>query len=724
MKRFSIFLLFCGYLFTLSAVTPANATDNTPRQSQAEESKKVVAADSIVEEDGNIHDLDEFVVEGQTQRTIKHGVEYMPDEKRKKMALDAVSLLSIMSIPQLRVNPMSQSVTTAAGDGVSFFINYLPATQQDLAGLRTEDVIRIEVLDFPEDPRFRSAQHVVNFIMKVYEWGGYTKLTATGNTFNYERGNGVIYSKFSYKGWTFDANAAGTYTYSDKDCSYNTQTFRDFFYDGNHVDELIRTTIRPSGQGTKSNAEWASLRAAYTGNSVQLIHQISFFRSGDPTSSILTEETFSLPLLPSTSAITNSYSQSISPEISGKYYFNLPNSNTITADWSFRYSANRVMSRYTLEEMDPLVNNNRESAYSPNITIAYSKGLGHSNTLRTQFINSTNIYSTEYAGTFNQTQDMTESENLLFLEYMQNWACGLNLYSRVGISSVYGRLNGRTFINQWNPRIGLTLQYQKMQHYANIGAFWGNNHPSPSNTNDAIIQIDELSWLEGNPELRNCSMATVYCNYSYIPNNRFSLSTGARYEGELNCLAQEYRVSPDYNGVIKRIVNKGDFNKFSGFINLGGYFFNRTLSLGVSGNIEQYHTTSYNPHDLTNIYALLNATYIFRNFSATAFYVSPYKQMILSTGDRASARSLYGVTLNYSTGNFKASLNFYNWFDSNREYSTSADFHHYSYSGWNYNSSRAMYLNLTLSYTFRYGKLLNPDNELQTSGHSNSAILQ
>ena len=75
----------------------------------------------------------------------------------------------------------------------------MPATAQDLEGLRTEDVVRVEVLDYPDDPRFRSMPYVVNFIMQHYEWGGYTKVSADGKTLADDRVSANAYSKFAYK---------------------------------------------------------------------------------------------------------------------------------------------------------------------------------------------------------------------------------------------------------------------------------------------------------------------------------------------------------------------------------------------------------------------------------------------------------------------------------------------------------------------------------------------
>ena len=42
--------------------------------------------------------------------------------RQKNAAADAISLLSQMAIPQIEVDPISQAVKTASGQGVSIFI--------------------------------------------------------------------------------------------------------------------------------------------------------------------------------------------------------------------------------------------------------------------------------------------------------------------------------------------------------------------------------------------------------------------------------------------------------------------------------------------------------------------------------------------------------------------------------------------------------------------------
>lgn len=542
--------------------------------------------DSVASE--KVHELQEFVVEGVTQRVIKHGAEYIPSKHVKKAATDATSLLRYMQVPQLVVGQgFEAEVKTVQGKDVSMFIDYAPASQEDIQGLLPDDVLRVEELSYPEDPRFNGAQQVVNFIMRKYEWGGYTKPMLYGSTFGLDFIHGNVYSKFVRKRWTIDANVRGDGSHFSHYDNESTNTFRDVDFNGGHFDTLTKHSYSDYDRNlSKQNRFYTSVRATYRTDNMHLMHTIWFNRSGFPCVREINTVDFSDPTYPSAQSASYQKSQTLTPGISGYYWFNLPRGNSLNVSWNYSTSAYRNNSQYRLGEFNPIVNINSERTHQPTANISWSKKFKYNNTFRTSLMTYNTYYDTRYGGSYTDRQKVLSSENMLFLEYMQNWKFGLSLYSRIGASYVCGRNNGHTTLSQWNPRAGAQVEYQVNTHHSfSVEGWWGNGHPEASTSNSAIRQVNELMWLQGNPDLRNTIFASTSAQYTYIPNNKLSLTAVFSYEGNPDKQAYEYYSMPGRDGLVRKVVNSGDYHDYSVKIRANLKLFKGVLQLSASAGM-------------------------------------------------------------------------------------------------------------------------------------------
>ena len=134
-------------------------------------------AQNDVKNDSTSTTLNEIVVEARNQRLGAEVSTYIPTSKQKNVSQSATDLLNRMAIPQLTVSP-NDNITDLSGKSVDVFIDFIPASKEDMEGMRMQDVKKVEYYDFPSDPRFQGKAHVVNFVMHKYEYGGYVKAYA------------------------------------------------------------------------------------------------------------------------------------------------------------------------------------------------------------------------------------------------------------------------------------------------------------------------------------------------------------------------------------------------------------------------------------------------------------------------------------------------------------------------------------------------------------------
>ena len=704
--------LFIATTMLMSAfAASAHDTDST-----------AVATDTITE-------LKEVVINGQRQRTIKHGVEYYPTKAVKRAASDAASLLLNMQIPQLRVSPVDMAVKTLAGKSVAFYIDYTPASDADLKGMRTEDVMRVEVLEYPSDPRFQSNPYVVNFIMQKYEWGGYTNLTGGGSTLSFDTGTGRLYSKFAYKKMTYALSAGTIFTHNDNIGESSWQQFKDITYDGRHYESIVKSTQSLDDNLAKSNNQWVNFQAVYSVEKILMQHTLSFNRRSQPVYNTAGTVSFTPSVIEGTRSSTEMNSYSAMPTLQGYYWFALPKNSSLSASFSIGLGGNKRSSVYTLAGLDPIVNRNRERTVDASAHVSYSKRMAHANSLTVSLMTYDTRYRTRYMGSFDGLQRLLSSENMLFIEYRQTYAQKLDLFSRVGMSYVVGKVNNVISQRQWNPRLGFQLSYNHNSHHsASIEGWWGNSHPQASSSNSAMVQQSELMWLRGNPDMRNTIFVSSSANYNYIPTDAFSLSANINYEGSLKKQAYDYTTMPGFDGLVRSTVNSGDAHMYKANVSATLKLFENKLIFGAYGSANKTVLTGINACHKGWLEAVVSASYFIKNLSFMAYYGLPSRSIHgWSMGMYGKNPNQYGIRATYGDSRWNVTVSYSNWFRKRgmeRSYLINPGVHYasetQSYNGGNY----SRYLQLSVSYTIGYGKKINRTNDPGAGSTGTSAILK
>lgn len=706
MKKIITFITLC--IVTFATAFAREAADST-----------VAYVDSV-----GAKELAEVVVEARTQRVIKNGVEYIPSKKAKKISLDIINLLMNMQIPQLEIVPGASDIKTNTGKSVAVFIDYMPATAEEIKGLLPEDVLRVEVLEYPQDPRFNSAPYVVNFIMKRYEWGGYTKLAVAGSTLSSDQIGPDVFSRFVYKRWTVDAFVNSNWSRQSRNPSSNETAFRDVDFNGVHYDEITREWTA-GDYLSRSNSQYASITALFRADKAFIRHHLGFGHSANPLTRQSSIVNLSVPDFENSRSHSESSARSLYPSLGGYYYFDLLRGNSLSISWNFSYGSTKNNSLYELSGLSPIINDNKENVYSPNATVQYSKQFKHNNSLRTSINTVNTAYDTRYFGSDDSRQKLLSSENMLFLEYMQSWK-KLSLFTRLGSSYVVGRVNGVTALSEWNPRLGFQLEYSiSDKHSTTVQGWWGNSHPQASTSSEALVQSNELLWLQGNPDLRNTIFAFASASYTYIPSNIFSMSATAEYEGNPHKQAYRFYSLEGFDGLIRQSINSGASNSYSAVLSGNLKLFKNSLNISFNGRVQRVVLTGCDAQSKNMISGKIYVQYAKNNWSVMGYYQSPTHHLnAWSNGMILKMDDSYGLVANYVVNRLKASLQFTNWFRKNGYVDgrfASPRFSEITY-GWAENLSRRITLSLT--YTFNYGKKVSNQNEAEEVNGIDSAILK
>ena len=222
-----------------------------------------------------------------------------------------MDLLQQMAIPQIRINPIDETVTDNVGGSVAVYINFREASKEEMEGMRTADVRRVDYLEFPTDPRFHGAERVLNIIVQEYAYGGYTKITANENFLVGLSSRVNIFSKFAYKKMTYDLYV-GANNWSNHHIG-NTSSKKEI-----PIPKKNKTHIK------KKNQYPITFRATYNSNTVQIRNLLAFIGLSTP----FNKYSGKLEYLPN-SAQEHSFerknpNRSNSVAYSGTYFFALP----------------------------------------------------------------------------------------------------------------------------------------------------------------------------------------------------------------------------------------------------------------------------------------------------------------------------------------------------------------------------------------------------------------
>ncbi len=659
-------------------------------------------------------ELGEITIVADAQRTSATKTVYIPTRNQKSTASDGVSLLARINIPQLSVNPISETVKTADNQGVSLFINFHPATNEDVSGLNPSDVKRVEYLDFPTDPRFQRAQHVVNFITNAYSYGGYTKLSGK-ERFMIRSGEASVYSKFAYRRMEYDLIVLGDYDYNSHIGSATDETYR-------LESGVVR---RESGTETGRNHQrglYSALRASWNKNENFTSRSlVSYRRINNPVNHTSGYVNFS-GLFPSETYHTESPSTNNAVGWNSELYAALGRGWSINGTFQAELTDNNTTSNYSAgaEIIENLAD---EDSWFLRGSIQANKSLSDRFTLFSNILSGGGRTNIDYAGSSNAVNR--------FRQAFTGITVGMSLnYQKVsgsidgGFAFESNNINGKTMDDRY-PFTHISLQYApNKKNSISLWFQYATFSPDATMKNPNVIQQSELMYISGNPVLKCSRNTSAALSYTWLPSNKWQLSAHAT----MFCIANRQIAvyTPDGPGgmMLKKYQNDGDYNHGQIGASLTGKFLDGSLSFSVAPRLLLYKTTGSNSISHYPFTTSLNVNYYLGKFFFNAYYDTGYSYV---DGENAYLRKIpmsYSAGAGWASKGWNIQLSLVNLFQSAWKLSKDTlTTRWYVSSMTQFGSDYHQRISLTVTYTFNYGKKVNQSGEINGEKNISTSIL-
>lgn len=666
--------------------------------------------------------LGEVSVEAAMQRFTPTASVYNPTAREKKAAQDLISLLNMMSIPQLVVNPMDKTVTDNFGKTVAIYINYLPATEEDQKTVNMANVRRVEVMDYPTDPRFRGAEHVINFIVREYEYGGYTKVMPYLSVIHGLTESLDLYSKFAYGKMTYDLFFSQTYGTSHH--AGNDQSERFLLSDGNGGMKDVYRTQRVDDATSSYGRYPITFRATYNTDKVQLRNIVGFNRSrqykSDNSGSLFLSET------PDKNYryFRNGEDTTDGVGYQGDYTFMFADDYALGVSPLFNYAHSNYTSDYNTTAGEALTQYSTENAYECRLEVYASKtfagrhtvmlgakGMGLSNRVNS-------VYST---GDFRDRNDQWIAAACLRYNFSASKFAGGAVFFYAWHRN---KINGETY-NDHYPVAALFGQWvPSTKHSVNVQIQYETSTPETTNKIPDLLQRNEYLYRAGNPDLENCRNITANLSYSWSPSNIFRASVFGSWKQIFDQMTFVPMQMSDRRGILMTYVNSGDFRKAELGANLNLRLLQGALSLSARPTLTFYKSTginsiTYNPFNLN-----ASAFYYLGDFYFGLQYFKGRLAYDSETGCKQKQYDNLSLSAGWSKGHWQLNLGAYNLTHPTgcKGFSYTYDNKIYSDHTTGYTRTGSTTIGLTATYTISYGKKIQHGDEIGKQEGVSSAI--
>lgn len=654
--------------------------------------------------------LEEVEVEGANHWTEPSKSVYIPTKQEKKASLDATDLLTRMAIPEIRVD--RGNVTDVLGEAVSIFIDGRKAQSQELRGMRMSDVQRVEYLINPSDPRFQGARTAINFIMKQYSYGGYTKLY---ETLNWDmasvppREDLFVFSKLVVKKSTW--NFWGEF-FTAPDSRRGSNSIETY----NLPDGMITRKVEFNKFKSNEINPIGGVEYVYSKDKIDISQQFNYgyIHSSHNTISGIVEYEPDI-LQPSLyKLIAPGHRSGIT--YNANYFFNVGKGWSSTTTTSFNYLHSDQTNIAQTTGFDTIDNSNKSDYYSLAVQHSWRKRFDSHHNLFFKATGSFTWSNYNYLG-FDAMTEKQYSHNAGFrVTYQfQNSKIWLNVNAYGEI--LWYKVNN-DFHRAFNPSLNVFMRYSiNRKNNIQLSAESYYTAPSVNNLTTHITQSNEFYYVVGNPDMKVRKSYRFNISYSWMPSNPFMATAYVNYTPCFDQTLLTYLPYPGKNALIQSYVNGDSYHPVELGINFNYKLLKNSLVLSGFGAINYFkvnggkHLNGYSYLEAWYPKFQLNANYYIKNFNFGVSYTYPFKYL-RDYGFKVNRISFFSLVAGWGNGKWNIQATLSNpWQGSYKleDYFVKSPYYsfHSTPLGWNGHKG----LSIQGVYTFGYGKHVNQSNE-------------
>ncbi|WKS95295.1 outer membrane beta-barrel protein [Riemerella columbina] len=669
----------------------------------------VVTAQEQKQDTIDTKNLQEVIIKSQRKKQYADHASYTFDKKALELARHSKDLLE--TLPELLLDPVTQTIKNIKGGKTLFLVNGIEASDNQIKSIAPTNVVRVEYFDIPPARYAQRADTVVNIITRNPELGysygaNITTSPLTGFTdgsgyVSYTKGNNDFGLEYQLNYRNYDnRQAEETYAYQLNGQQYRTTNHskEHFGYTSQNIE--LRYTRAISGDYTFQAKLKLWPFSYFSDGEGQSLYNIDTYRA-EHQNTRNEHEKFNTPTLDLYFSKPLGKKDELSLNLVGSHY--RTQSTRQSHEWDIATNADIFN--------DHMLLNAKQTGIIGEVahTHQFEKGkLSSGYRVENTAVNNdlkNLLGATHY--------DVNYFNQYFYTEYSGKWA---KLSYRIGIGLSHIRNKSKeTVDNQWTPSPKFVLSYPiKNNQSLRLTSYYTSNSPQATALSSNVAQIVPNIVKTGNPYLKSQQLFRNNLIYSF--NSKYiDVNFNAFYNRVYHYFSQRYVASPVTGGYALTYEN-ADFSEYGASIS-GSYkpFGNNLLNLSlwlnpVSMKLKTQDGQSFQNQFIQNRFSLLSQ---YKNFKLQYTFLIPVFSIngaFLSKDENANH-----LAISYQLNNWQFSTGMY-WIGMPSQYETQT----LDTSLVNYTQNTKIFNNKNmlifgLSYDFSTGKKLQTEKKLQNN---------